>query len=256
MVTESQPKYVAIADDLAAAIQSGEHPARQPLPAQRQLADRYGVSLMTLRHAIALLVDKGMLLQVPGSGTYVVGASESYQVGPLRSFPADLREQGLSVTTFLVEVARSAAPAAVRSALRLSAPRARVLRIERVRQVQGRPSVHQVSWVHPDVADQVGSADLGVVSLYDALAAAGVQVHRAEETLQPVALGEAEAGLLRRPVGQPAFRSERITMGALDAPVLVDYATIVGDTMALRTSRSASRLDVRWAADRPATQLA
>lgn len=76
MVPEFQPDcagylFQQVADHLAARIRTGDLAPNQPLPAEIRLADEYGVSLGTVRHATRLLRSKGLVVIVPSKGTYV-----------------------------------------------------------------------------------------------------------------------------------------------------------------------------------------
>ena len=55
------PKYLALAEEIKQAIAAGDYPTGARLPSKRVLADRYGVSLMTAEHALALLGEEGYL---------------------------------------------------------------------------------------------------------------------------------------------------------------------------------------------------
>lgn len=56
---------------LRAAVKQGVYVAGQLIPSERELCSREGLSRTTVRRAIQLLVDEGVLYRVPGSGTYV-----------------------------------------------------------------------------------------------------------------------------------------------------------------------------------------
>jgi GntR family transcriptional regulator len=58
-----------VADDIARRITDGEITAK--LPSERSLAEEYGVAYTTVRHAMALLRDRGVIITVHGRGTYV-----------------------------------------------------------------------------------------------------------------------------------------------------------------------------------------
>ena len=62
--------YVQLADDLARKIGSGELTGR--LPSERDLASEYGVAYGTVRRAMELLRDRGLVESVHGRGTFVV----------------------------------------------------------------------------------------------------------------------------------------------------------------------------------------
>ena len=65
--------YMAVADHIAARIAAGELKPGGRLPAERDLAAEYGVSLATGRRAVRVLRERGVLITLPVKGTYVVG---------------------------------------------------------------------------------------------------------------------------------------------------------------------------------------
>lgn len=74
-----EPGYVyeAMARQLAQRIESGEWAPNTPLPSERRLAEEYGVSLGTARHATRLLRLRGWVVTVRSKGTYVRDRSTS-----------------------------------------------------------------------------------------------------------------------------------------------------------------------------------
>jgi len=63
--------YVALADHIAARIAVGELRPGMRLPAERALAEEYGVAYMTVRRATAVLRERGLIVTVHGKGTFV-----------------------------------------------------------------------------------------------------------------------------------------------------------------------------------------
>jgi DNA-binding GntR family transcriptional regulator len=68
-----QPGYVYewMANHLSQRIESGELAPNTPLPSERRLAEEYGVSLGTARHATRLLRFRGLVVTVRSKGTYI-----------------------------------------------------------------------------------------------------------------------------------------------------------------------------------------
>src|SRR5215471_218481 len=98
---DRQPKYLRIHGNLRERITSGQWTPGSPLPSQRELAVEFGVSIMTLRQALQLLTDEGLIETRHGSGTFAT-AHYAYDLGHLRSFASDLIAQGAEVTTELL----------------------------------------------------------------------------------------------------------------------------------------------------------
>jgi GntR family transcriptional regulator len=230
------PAYRRIAADLADKIREGTYRPGDALPAQRDLSAQYGVTLMTLRQALQALRDEGLIVQQAGRGTFIAPVQAAYRVDTLRSFVEDLREQGHDVTTEVLSVSMEESADAGGHGLRL----------ERLRLLGGRPVIHQTSWVPEPHGSRVRGETFRLISLYVALAGAGVTIVRASERIVPGLLEDPIAGHLQRPAGGAVFISERTTYAMDDQPVVADRAVILGDLMEIRAERAATRLSLQW----------
>jgi GntR family transcriptional regulator len=65
------PSYRQLADQIRVAIASGEYGPDDAIPSLRELQQRSGLALATVQHAIRVLVDDGLVVSVPGRGTFV-----------------------------------------------------------------------------------------------------------------------------------------------------------------------------------------
>jgi GntR family transcriptional regulator len=61
--------YVQVANDIARRIAAGEITAK--LPSERSFAEEYGVAYTTVRHAMKVLRERGLIITVHGRGTFV-----------------------------------------------------------------------------------------------------------------------------------------------------------------------------------------
>src|ERR1700722_17919 len=240
-------RYRAIAADLAAKIRDGHYAPGEALPGQRELSTAYGVTLMTLRQALRELSDEGLIVQRPGKGTFVASPQLGYQLGSLRSFADDLREQAHGARTPVTARAQRRLPARVATRLRARETEAG-LRLERVRAFAGRRAIHQVSWVRGPHADQLRDVDFTTTSLYAALADAGVAVARAAETIRPEVLDADAARHLDEDEGAPVLVSNRITYGPDGTALVADRATMLGSMMQITADRAVTGLSLHWGA--------
>lgn len=69
---KDKPLYHAIAEQLAQQIDSGKYPPGSRLPAERELADQFNVSRVTIREAEIALQALGRITIKTGSGVYVM----------------------------------------------------------------------------------------------------------------------------------------------------------------------------------------
>lgn len=75
--TEKIPPYVEVYNRLYSDITSGVYPPGARLPGEVELAERYGVGRHTLRQALVILVEDGLVAKHQGSGNYVSDAAPS-----------------------------------------------------------------------------------------------------------------------------------------------------------------------------------
>lgn len=87
-------------------IEKGHFRAGEPLPPERELAARFGVSLAPVRQAILDLAGEGVLYRVRGKGTFLREPSLVENVSILSSFTASMRERGLAVEMRLLRQER------------------------------------------------------------------------------------------------------------------------------------------------------
>ena len=96
MQTQALPQYMRIAADLAGRIASGEFPEGQRLSGRSALSSGYHVSPETVRKALKLLADVGIVRTREGSGTVILSAEKAdawLETVGARGEQADLQNQ-------------------------------------------------------------------------------------------------------------------------------------------------------------------
>lgn len=63
--------YLQVADLIEGRIKAGQLKRLNPIPSEKHLMDELGVSRGTVRHAVAVLRERGLVFTVQGRGTYV-----------------------------------------------------------------------------------------------------------------------------------------------------------------------------------------
>ena len=72
---KAEHAYLQVANDLDRRITAGE--IVRKLPAERALAEEYGASYVTIRHAMEILRERGLILTIHGRGTFVAAAIDT-----------------------------------------------------------------------------------------------------------------------------------------------------------------------------------
>jgi GntR family phosphonate transport system transcriptional regulator len=117
-----------IADALAQAIRSGEFAAGAQLPAESALAARFGVNRHTVRRALGVLAEGGLVRTSQGKGTFVEQGPLTYPIGPRTRFSEIVSRAGREAWGDLVSSAAVPADAEWAEALGL-APGAPILEL-------------------------------------------------------------------------------------------------------------------------------
>lgn len=233
------PKYVAIARAITLAINDGELTAGDPLPSQKELAESFGVTLMTVRQAIQLLTEQDLLTTEQGKGTYVRSRPFRLPLGRLASLAAQVEASGRRLSTEVLGFAPIAISPIEQQRMGLPTPEA--VELVRLRFVDGVPFILQTSLLPPDLAAVVDADALVERSLYDLLLESrGIRVERATETVQATSLDTESARLLGRRAGESALLSSRLTFSSDGVPVVDDRALTAGDTVVVSAERHAN----------------
>ncbi|MDV7106387.1 GntR family transcriptional regulator [Vibrio sp. TH_r3] len=90
----NKPRYLQIAEELIEQIDSGTLAAGSILPTEGELQKRFGVSRVTIRKSMKVLVDKDLLFRKRGSGTYVKPPQATHNAIQLNGFVEEVSKQG------------------------------------------------------------------------------------------------------------------------------------------------------------------
>jgi len=190
--------------DLRAALEGGEWRPGDRLPTERELAGRYGCSLITVRRALGDLAREERLQRTRGRGTVVTQPKIVRDLSSTLSFAEEMQLHGLEPRTTLLGAAVGRASEGAAAALQL-APGAPTYRLERLRGAANLPLLLEQVELPAERFPDLLTADLEHGSLYDFLATRyGCRIVRLRETIEPVLPPAREARILnesrRRPM--------------------------------------------------------
>lgn len=215
-----QPLYREVKRLLTQSLIEGEWPAGAALPSETRLAQRYKVSIGTLRKAIDELVAERIVTRHQGRGTFV--ATHNANRLMFHFFHIVGRDGNMEYPTTRT-IAFRRGKAAADEARRLGiATGAQVLRVRNLLSLAGRPVIlDDIVLPHArfhDLTEKILTArDNTIYHLYQTRY--GINVLRSSERLSAV-LAEADAArLLKVKAGAPLLAINRIAMTYHDTPV-------------------------------------
>ena len=223
------PLHHQVFRDLRAALDAGEWGPGDRMPTERELAERYGCSLITVRHALGELVREGRIERTRGRGTFVLAPRIDRDIAGSLSFAEEMRRRGLDPATRVVTGRIEPAGDTVASSLGIE-PNDPVVYLERVRLGGGEPLILEQARLPSERFPGLLAFDFERRSLYDILSERyATRIVRAREAVEPVLLSAREAGLLDLPTRSLALRIDGVAFASDGTPVETARSFVRGD---------------------------
>lgn len=141
----NMPRYERVRWQIQVLLTENEWDKDTPLPAESELADRYQVSVGTVRKAVEKLVEDGVLFKQQGRGTFL--KQPNFEASLSRFFKFRDKETGYVTPTGLVKKITSVPSVdIINKKLKLSKNDS-LIYIERVRMVDGKVILSEKIWL-------------------------------------------------------------------------------------------------------------
>jgi GntR family transcriptional regulator len=189
------------------------------IPPERVLVEELGVSRITLRRAIDLLVDEHILIRRRGLGTFVASPKIPYPLVGLHSTRDIARAHGLTLDVKILDYEIAKATDAERAKLELG-KRESVVRFARQDVLEGRPLSIAECVLPSRLADALSKEELVERSTYDLVESrTEIRLSRGRQTLLAAGAEPRVARLLHVPKNYPLFVIDRVTYSTDDVPI-------------------------------------
>lgn len=209
------------------------------LPSEQQLAAEFEASRNTVREALALLKDEGLIDRAPKVGTRVATRKYDHGLDALLGLQETFKDHG-TVRNEVRVAMHVTAPAAVARRLHL-APGERVVYLERLRYLADMPLSLDLTYLAPDIGTELLGHDLEHTDIFVLLEQiSGHSLGHADLALEAVPADPHTASTLDIPGGAPLLMLERLTHLDDGRPVDLEYIRMRGDRITMRGSLTRS----------------
>ena len=194
-ISYKSPIYLQLREVIRKKINEGEFQPGTSIPSENELAAMYSINRLTVRNAMSKLVNEGVLKRVQGKGVYVVPDRVERDLERLGGFVQVTREKKRTLQTkILVKAERKAGN---KYALIFGIePDEKIFYIKRVSYADDEPvsldEIHIPKYLTPNVEN----IDLSVFTLYQVYKLNGINVVRANQTLDLTTLEANDARTL------------------------------------------------------------
>jgi GntR family transcriptional regulator, phosphonate transport system regulatory protein len=206
------PLYMRIAVELRQNVKDGVYRVGQRIPTEESLSLRFGVNRHTLRRAISMLAQEGLLRVDQGRGTFVAEAPIRYPIGERVRFNESLKAQGWEPRYQMLRIVELPAGVMVAEGLEIEMGEG-VVAMERLGLADGWPIKVATSYFalryFPDILRQLersGSISLMFREVY------GCDHLRRCTTVSAQMVAPEDARLLALALNQPVLQVEAINV--------------------------------------------
>ena len=159
-------KYQIIYKDLEKAIHDQKYQVGDFLPTEQKLVQSYQVSRDTIRKALTLLVEEGLVKKIHGSGSQVINREQiNFPVSDLTSYQELIVQQGLNSQTNVISLDKIIVDSKLSERTGFSNSR-QVWRVVRQRVVDSCASVIDIDYLDTSLVPQL-NRNIAEHSIYD-----------------------------------------------------------------------------------------
>lgn len=205
-------RYQEIADELRERVRNAAPGSL--LPSESELSAEFAASRVTVRRALELVRDDGLIDARQGFGWFVATEPVPQRLESLGTIEAQLETSGRDAQRRVLEFAFEKPPAHVRRVLGV----AKVLRVKRVNLADGEPFAVVTVWCPADLGERLSLSDVERYPFYELLDG---KLRGATQTIGADVAHADEADLLAVPVGAPLLKCRRVTNDADGRPILM-----------------------------------
>jgi GntR family transcriptional regulator len=234
--------YFDVIDFLLEDIKSGQFPPGSKLPSEDQLAREFSVSRVTLREALRVLEDDGVIVRRHGSGTFVLD-KRAIPVQPLSSIVSIstiFKKVGLEDSFIKVGVKKI--PATPRIAEKLGIPVGQeTWEVERVRTIGEKPAIYSFDYFPASLVPAGEEKRLNdyIHSLYHFLTeVCGQSSEEGDCTFKPILSDKKLSAILNIHTAQPLMYVETIDFNEDRQPVLYSRSYYIPELFEFQAHRN------------------
>ncbi|MBO4106718.1 GntR family transcriptional regulator [Streptococcus suis] len=201
--------YITIHDKIKEQIDQGIWAIGQRLPSERDLADKFGVSRMTLRQGVTLLVEEGVLQRKVGSGTYVANTRVQEKMRGTTSFSEIVQLQGKEPSSRVLSFVKTKPNEKEIDVLALEKGEF-VIRMERVRFADAVPVVYEVASIPARLIQDMKKEEV-TNQFYKTLTKNGFKLGKTQQTIYARLANDKIAKLLNISKNHPILALRQVS---------------------------------------------
>lgn len=214
------PIYQQIADRIRQQITEDIWSPRDKISSEEDLVKTYQCSRGTIRKAISLLVDEGVLTKTHGKGTYVSDHKISYPFAQeLISFSESMQKKSMNYKTRVLENKVIPSTPFLQEKLGIF-PTENIFVLKRIRYIDSAPAVYIENYLSADLFKGIENHNFEDTSLFVAMEKImGEKISKGIRDFSAELVDEKLSDYLYLKEGDPILKFEQLTFNSSDSPL-------------------------------------
>lgn len=204
------PRYYQIFEELYKEITEGNYKEGDKFPSDTELVKKYDVSRGTIREALKILFQRGLLVRKQGKGSFITYSKIEQDAKRLMGFTELMKSHGKEPSAKILEITTKIPSRRIQSLLHLTEDD-KVVKIQRLRFGDKEPLIVERSYFSFDLFKDLLKFDFEKESIYHLLYNnTDIRLGEAKQTIEAIAAGQRENELLKVEHGTPLLLIKRI----------------------------------------------
>ena len=204
------PIYHQLEEYIKQQIENGSLEEESVIPSEREYAERFQISRMTVRQAINNLVSEGYLNRQKGRGTFVTKKKVEQELQGMTSFTEDMLSRGMNPSSILLSFQIFPADKKTALALRIEETDS-IYKIKRIRLADGAPMALETAYIPVEIVPGLTEENSNL-SLYQYIEEnLALSISEATQEIEASTADNLDAETLEINIGDPILLIERIS---------------------------------------------
>ncbi len=225
----TQPAYLQLADLIQRKIETNEYGLGARIPSERELSEVFGLSRMTVRKAIDVLIEKGLLTRLQGKGTFVSKPRIDSPIDTIQSMRLFIQESGLIPSNKVLAAQKEKAGVKYGRIFKVS-PDEDLFLIFRLRLGNGEPLALEYTYIPYNIVPDIETYNFEHCSLYDLYEKQGISFATDSQRLEIVKVCSPQSALLNIEEGSAVFMLHNTVTDITGRVVEYTRSYVSGDT--------------------------
>jgi len=223
-----KPLFKQLRDVVLQMIEEGKYKPGDLLPSERELAEEYGISRVTVRQALNSLVQDGIIFKKQGKGNFVATKRIETKLDSLLGFVEEFVIKNMKCQVSIVKQGYETAPPEIASAMQVQGASEIFLLVRHII-VEGHALGVDYTYIPRSIAYQLGEMDFRKVIIYRLLEQRGYKLSSAEQSIIADLPSTQECLLLEVTPKTPMLVRRRVAYVEGNLPVVYSKTVYRGD---------------------------